>query len=168
MPVYITENGACFDDAVTDMTRLEAMLHYLVERATGPARKLGIEPRRVRVHIYWSDGKSSAQAERIAGSGCATESLFNTARDILRAIGTRRMGVRNVGVAISSFRLESRQQGSLFAAEPLRQGRLDSTVDEIRERFGFTSLLRGQSLELMGRMKMDKHGFILRTPCLTR
>lgn len=196
-----------FDEAVTDTAELEGMLHYLAERATGQARKLGIEPRRLRVHIHWSDGKSSAQAERIAGSGCITERLYGSAREILRTIGDRRMGARNIGVELSNFRLTSRQQTSLFDDEDVlptvdvatnryrqsaaamadfstarpqpagvtesgrvlaRQKRLDSTVDEIRERFGFTSLLRGRSLELMGRMKMDKNGFILRTPCLTR
>ncbi len=214
-----------FSEPATDITQLEGMLHYLTERATGQARKLGVDPGRVRVHLYWSDGKSSARAERVSGYGCVTDELFGMARAILHGIHDRRMGVRNIGVEISRLRLESSLQHSLFddpafapetAARviPLRpaarevpataataaatavmaataattvtvrdkkrnasrdvmrgtarQKKLDNTVDDIRSRFGFSSLLRGRSLELMKRVKMDKHGFVLRTPCLTR
>jgi len=184
-----------FNEPVTDIVELEGMLHYLAERATGQARKIGVDPGRVRVHLYWSDGKSSARAIRVSGYGCVTEQIFQAARAILIELHDRRMGVRNIGIEISRLRLESSRQHSLFddpafapreddevalplsiprppAAGPqenaVRQRKLDHTVDGIRDRFGFTSLLRGGSLELMGRMKMDKHGFVLRTPCLTR
>lgn len=49
-----------------------------------------------------------------------------------------------------------------------RRGALDVVVDDLRERFGFRALVRGQSLELLDRLPSDAYGFVLRTPCLTR
>jgi hypothetical protein len=41
-------------------------------------------------------------------------------------------------------------------------------MDAIRQRFGFTSLLQGDTLPLAGRLEWDPENFRLRTPCLTR
>ena len=49
-----------------------------------------------------------------------------------------------------------------------RQERIDRAIDEIRGRFGFRAMLRGPSLDMMNRVPGDAHGFVLRTPCLTR
>lgn len=170
-----------FGVPVTAAAELEAMLHYLTERAAGQARKLGGEPRRARVHVYWADGKSAAASRPLTVRGCVTEELFRVGREILRGLLTRRIGVRNLGIAISSFHCESPNQMRLFdeipeTAEParagheniIRQRRLDEAMDDIRARFGFRSVLRGPSLDLLEQLPSDGYGFVLRTPCLTR
>ncbi|MCK4413941.1 MAG: hypothetical protein KAY32_10370, partial [Candidatus Eisenbacteria sp.] len=51
---------------------------------------------------------------------------------------------------------------------PGRRASLDGVVDRLREQFGFRALVRGPSLELLAELPSDVHGFILRTPSLTR
>ena len=89
--------------------------------------------------------------------------------------------MRNLGIAIARFHLESPNQMRLFEdcpenAEPARaanhnhtrQRQLDEAMDDIRARFGFRSVLRGPSLDLLEQLPSDGYGFVLRTPCLTR
>ena len=171
-----------FEQPQIARSQLDAMLHYLAERATGQARRLGVEPCRLRVHLRWADGMPAARTARLCTRGCPTEALFAAARALLRGLLTRRMGIRNLGIQISRFHLEASAQMGLFATAPAespaplaaggsdlaRQRQLDAAVDEVRARFGFRSLLRGPSLELLGQLPSDAYGFILRTPCLTR
>jgi hypothetical protein len=62
-----------------------------------------------------------------------------------------------------------KREPTLFAAEDLeRQQRLRQVQDAIRQRFGFTSLLSGATLQLADRLQRDRENFQMRTPCLTR
>ncbi|MCK4305814.1 MAG: DNA polymerase IV [Candidatus Eisenbacteria sp.] len=162
-----------FDQPETRARELEGMLHYLADRATSEGRRLGIEPRRVRIHLRWADGRSAARSSRLDVHGCPTETVFSTGRALLGGLLTRRIGVRNLGIEISRFRLKSAPQEQLFSQDQLfsnvwHNKQLDDVVDGIRERFGFRSLMRGPSLELLDHLPSDAYGFVLRTPCLTR
>ena len=46
--------------------------------------------------------------------------------------------------------------------------RLCSSLDEIRERFGYSSVVCGKSLHLLGKLPQDAYGYVLRTPSLTK
>jgi len=62
----------------------------------------------------------------------------------------------------------------LFATleEALRKTRgalsLCRSLDRIRERFGYSSVVSGKSLNLLGKLPQDAYGYVLRTPSLTR
>ncbi len=196
-----------FDEPVTRRADLEAMLHYLTERAAARARAIGVEPRRMRVHLRWSDGATVAAAGALTEPGCVTEALFAVARALLGGLLDRRKGVHNLGLEIARFHLEPAAQLRLFdagdgwapdaaaadrsahagwaecphgpgPADPAgrpgpagrmeRLARMDCAVDAIRGRFGFRAVVRGPSVALIDTLPGDAHGFVLRTPCLTR
>ena len=173
-----------YDEAQTDTTALEGMLHYLAERAAAQARRVGVVPGLVRVHLRWSDGARVARGMPLARADLSTAALYGAARRLLQMLRTRRRGIRNFGLELSELELAGRPQLGLFdaasageaqraATAPGRvpitaEARLDRVADELRERFGFRALVRGASLELLERLPSDAHGFVLRTPCLTR
>lgn len=53
-------------------------------------------------------------------------------------------------------------------SERRREERLLESLDTIRSRYGYASVVCGRSLHLLGKLEQDDHGFILRTPSLTR
>lgn len=55
----------------------------------------------------------------------------------------RREPVRQLGVSVSELSGEDRQQLSLFQTEPEKELRLNRAVDDIRNRFGETAVIRG-------------------------
>ena len=54
------------------------------------------------------------------------------------------------------------------AAERAKDLGLLRSLDRIRERFGYSSVVSGKSLHLLGKLPQDAYGYILRTPSLTR
>jgi DNA polymerase-4 len=42
------------------------------------------------------------------------------------------------------------------------------SLDRLRERFGYSAVVSGKSLHLLGKLPQDAYGYILRTPSLTR
>ena len=52
--------------------------------------------------------------------------------------------------------------------ETRRERRLLQSLDSIRERFGYASVVCGRSVNLLDKFQQDNHGFILRTSSLTR
>ncbi len=60
------------------------------------------------------------------------------------------------------------EHASQVARSKARASQLCTSLDEIRERYGHSSVLSGQSIGLLGQLPQDVNGFILRTPCLTR
>jgi hypothetical protein len=78
-----------------------------------------------------------------------------------------------VGVVVSSLSRKDAGQLSLFAADRVaereeRQERLAAAVDDVRRRFGFAAITAGRSVDLLGKLRRDANGYVLRTPCLTK
>ncbi|MBI4582923.1 MAG: DNA polymerase IV [Planctomycetes bacterium] len=145
----------------------------------------GDEPGRVE------DGASSTT---LPAPTCIDSEIFAAVLSRYRALHTRRVALRLAGVTLSALRPESglleldlfegerfdprlgflgREDDLLSRAQAKAErraqaGRLCASLDAVRERFGYAAVVAGRSLQLLGKLPQDAHGFILRTPCLTR
>jgi DNA polymerase-4 len=145
------------------------MIHYLVERAANKLRRLGLTARCVHVKVRYADFESAARSQSLAAPTDRDDELFAAARDVLKTILTRRVRVRLVGVKLSEFRPGGELQLDLFGGKRHRRaGDLYRALDRIRERFGFSAVTAGKSLDLLNRLPRDKNGFKLRTACLNQ
>ena len=73
------------------------------------------------------------------------------------------------GVVLSSFTRGGSEQGALFEErEAGRRAALYRAFDRVRTEFGHGVLVSGRALHLKGRLDEDEHGFVLRTPSLTK
>ncbi|MBM3316542.1 MAG: DNA polymerase IV, partial [Candidatus Eisenbacteria bacterium] len=103
-----------FDAPRVDADGLEGMLHYLTERAGAQARRLGAVPRRLRVHARWADGAQAVRSIALGGAACPSERLCEEALLLLRALRTRRLGLRGLGVELSGLAAGGGSQLGLF------------------------------------------------------
>jgi hypothetical protein len=75
-------------------------------------------------------------------------------------------------VTLSGLSLDGADQMSLIEPEGGpnrdRRGHLADALDELRGRFGFSAITAGRSVDLLGRLRQDSNGYVLRTPCLTK
>jgi DNA polymerase-4 len=95
--------------------------------------------------------------------------VLELALDLLRRLFTRRVALHAVGVTLSNFTSRLAEQGSLFdETEAGRRNALYRAFDGVRESFGHGVLVSGRALHLKGRLEEDRHGFVLRTPSLTK
>jgi DNA polymerase-4 len=168
VPVSISRETSFHRDTA-DRTEIEGMLEYLVGRACRTARELGIRPRTVAARLRYSDGESGETARSLASPSDADPVVMARALDLLRRLFTRRVALHGVGVSLSHFERGGADQGDLFdEREAGRRAALYRAFDGIRDDFGHGVLVSGRALHLKGRLDEDEHGFVLRTPSLTK
>jgi hypothetical protein len=145
------------------------MLEYLVGRACRTARELDIKPRTVAVRLRYADGEGAERARSLRRASDADPVVLELALELLRRQFTRRVALHALGVTLSNFvRLEG-EQGALFEErEAGRRAALYRAFDGVRSAFGHGVLVSGRALHLRGRLAEDQHGFVLRTPSLTK
>ena len=145
------------------------MLHYLASRAGREMRRLGLACRTIRVHLHYSDGESCARSASFPSPTSVDQQIYDRAEVLHDALFTRRAAVRNVGIELSNFGAAGGEQLDLIEGERrVRQVELEAGIDRVRDRFGFAAVMGGPSLELLDKLPRDAHGYVLRTPSLTR
>ncbi len=158
-----------FHRDTAERVEIEGMLEYLASRACRAARDLGLRARTVSLRLRYTDGESAERARSLAMPSDADPAVVDLTRTLLAQLFTRRVALHAVGVTLSSFTRTGVEQGSLFdEPEAGRQAALYHAFDVVREAYGHGVLVSGHALHLKGRLEEDRHGFVLRTPSLTR
>jgi DNA polymerase-4 len=158
-----------FEEEVMDRSVIEGMLYYLTERAGKKLRELGLKARTATVKLRYSDFETYVLTRSLAEATDQDHRVYGLIRALFRRLFTRRVRVRLVGVTLSGLSTDASHQRALFEPDTYdRDRRLYSSLDRIRERFGFSAVTAGESIALMGQLEQDEEGFRLRTPSLTR
>jgi hypothetical protein len=80
---------------------------------------------------------------------------------------SKRVRVKRVGVTVMN--IDHEHSGQLSVLDRIGSGRdLYNTIDDVRRRFGFTTVAPGSTLVLQNYYRMEKHGYILHTPSLSQ
>ena len=167
IPRTISRETSFHQDTI-DRREVEGMLHYLTERAMRTARQLDLAARTVEVRIGFTSGGQAARSRSLRVPTSADSAGYALALLLLSEIWPKRDRLHRVGVTLSNFHARDGEQSDLF--QPRRRD--DPTyyrgLDEVRDRFGHASVVAGRSLALLGRLEQDRHGYVLRTPSLTK
>ena len=125
-------------------SELDAILIALVDRVTGRMRKADRAGRTVVLRFRFGDYTRATRSRTLAHATSASGPVLATARELLSASMPmlRKRGVTMVGIAVSN--LAPRGAGVQLGLPLDRFGgyRLDSALDEVRERFGVNALRR--------------------------
>jgi len=168
IPLSISRETS-FHRHTADRAEIEGMIEYLASRACRTSRELGVRPRTVALRLRYADGESAEQARSLRVPSDADPAVIAVARALLARLFTRRVALHALGVALSNFVPAAAEQGALFEeAEAGRRAALYHAFDRVRSAYGHGVLVSGRALHLKGRMAEDRHGFVLRTPSLTR
>jgi DNA polymerase-4 len=151
-----------------DLGEALSVLYYLTERACRATRGLGLLARRVQVKVRYGDGLLETRSGSLSGSHVIDVSVFAVASRLFAAM-TRRCSIRLVGIALSGLVPARDRQEVLYPELSHRRlAGLCETLDDIRQRFGHSSVIAGRSINLINRLERDTYGYILRTPSLTK
>ncbi len=147
-----------------ERAELEGVLFYLVDRGVRAIRKMGLKTRTLKVRIRYSDGEE-AEASVSFPPTAFDEDLQPLARKLLWKLYARRVTLRFVGTGFSNFQAG---EGQLQLFEDAGLERFHAAVDAVRDKFGHGAIVAGRAIELLNRLPHDAHGFVLRTPSLTK
>jgi DNA polymerase IV len=124
---------------------VDAALVALVDRVTGRLRKADRVARTVVLRLRFHDFTRATRSHTLREATDRTEAVLLTARGLLEAARPtiEQRGITLVGVALSN--LEDSGPGQLPLDD--RGAALDSTLDELRERFGTEAITRAVLLD---------------------
>lgn len=129
-----------------DPETLKATLSYLSEKVGARLRRKGLSFRRVTLKLRYADFNTITRSRVIEVPSSGSGDIFKTVKKLLTAaLPSRGMGVRLVGVTVSSLAEPDRQAHLFENGEKLAMERLDRSVDRARERFGFATAMTARS-----------------------
>lgn len=168
VPLGVSRETAFHADT-GDREEITGTLCYLTGRACRALRELGLAARTVEVRIGYADGVHERGQAGLRPATALDPEVFARAEALLLRLQTRRVCLHRVGVALRGLTPDDgRQLDLLEGGDSGRTEHLVGGLDQVRERFGDAAVVSGRSLHLLGRLAKTRHGFVLRTPSLTK
>lgn len=137
-----------FATDIDDPEMLRAWLLELTEQVAMRLRRHGLRGSTVQIKVRFADFRTITRAQKLREPTNCTEALWQAVSDMLTTrLPAKHQAVRLLGMGVSSIDRSDLRQAQLFGDdEREKQAALDHTADEIRGRFGKSSLRRASSL----------------------
>ncbi len=142
-----------FPEDVTDMDVLKAWLMELTEQVARRLRQHELQGRTVQLKVRYSNFDTFMRSKSLSHATDATNTLWAVASELLaKQLPDRPLVVRLLGMGVSNFHKSTAVQQTLFADDEaevadVRDTKLDAVADQIRSRFGSTSLRRASTVQ---------------------
>ncbi len=155
-----------FAEDTADSKMITGSLQYLTERLARKLREENLNCQTLGVKLGYSDFTRLAKSKSLTHSSNDSTEMFRMVQTIFEAMTLRRIRIRHVGVSATNIRPNNYQR--FLFNEQSRKESLNSAIDELREKFGFMSVMPADTLKLKSKYRNDAHGYILHNPALTR
>jgi len=167
IPKSISRETTFLED-IWDRRLLLAHMAYLCDRLALPLRKGRLFAHIIEVKVRYSDFKTEVRRRLLIMPRQDMGEIFKIAQELfLQLYSGSRLSLRLVGVKVSD--LVRNRPLSLFEPYSERRERLGAAVDQVREKYGFGSLLTVREGMLESLYSFEKQrGFVLKTASLTK
>lgn len=136
-----------FETDSDDPRFLESTLSYLVEKAASQLRSSRLYTRCITLKLRYSDFQTVTRSQTLPEPVHDDCTIFQTASRLFRKSFSRRTRIRLIGVSLTSLTTDHPAQTDLFIALGSEHwDQLYHSIDRIREKYGFRSILRAASL----------------------
>jgi DNA polymerase-4 len=133
-----------------DLRRPADLERKLLKHAQEVARRLthqGLFGQVVRIKVKYQDFTLRSRQRRLRQPVMDTDSIYETARELLREMPHGRKGIRLIGVAMSELSAGQGQAPLFPDPGDERRRRLQQVAVELRDRFGRAGLTRAELLD---------------------
>jgi DNA polymerase IV len=142
-----------YDTDTIDYDMVRSTLLLLSEKCCLALRKERLATTRIAVKLRHSDFRTYMKFRTLEVPTDQEQVVHKVACELFERLLDRGVRIRLIGVALSGLS-GSGCQGELFveagaAANSLRRDNLNESLDRIRERYGFTSIVRGSTSRLV-------------------
>jgi len=146
-----------FAEDIDDLQMLRTWGLELVEQVARRLRRYGLYGRTVQLKVRFSDFQTITRSKTLSRATHVTQEIWQAVDEMLSSrLPTKRLAVRLLGVGVSGFDNPGRTQRFLFEDEDHdSQTNLDRAADQIREKFGSSSI--GRASGLLHQVKHTPH-----------
>jgi len=151
-----------------DSSLLKATLRYLGERVGSDLRQKGKLARCVTLKLRYADFTTTTRQRTLSQASNTDQAIFDTGVKLLKEeFHPKRQAVRLIGIGVSNL-VESGRQMDMLDLSAGRLEKLNTAIDRIRRKYGFTAIQTGRTLLLKDIFPSDDDGYTLHTPSLSR
>jgi DNA polymerase-4 len=151
-----------------DSAFLEATLRYLSEKVGAKLRQRARQARFVTLKLRYADFTTLTRRQTLNQATDSDQVIFSTGLKLMqKALGQQKQAVRLLGIGAAGF-CETARQLDMLDAQAARQETLETTIDRIRRKYGFTAIQTGRTLKLKDIFGRGEGGYKLTTPSLSR
>lgn len=150
-PIHISSevksvsNETTFSTDITDRQVLYETLHTLSERVGRRLRKHGLKGTTVKLKLRWQDFTTLTRQKKLPEPTDDDRQVYSAVKDLFNKTWSTGKPVRLLGVGVSQFSKNILQLSLWDTATP-KDANLLNAVDELRERYGKNSIIRGSDL----------------------
>ena len=134
-----------FDEDSNDIDFLENSLSYLSEKVGRRLRRKGLKGSTVTLKLRYSDFITITRSQTISEATNFDTIVFQTAQTLFRKAYMRRTRVRLLGISVSNLTIDYLQLGLFTRSLQLKMKNLYRGIDDVRDKYGFDSLVCGRS-----------------------
>lgn len=153
--MYIREKPKSIGNSITlpydirEKEKLEEIVLSLTEQVTYRLRKQSMLANVVNVQLRTKDFKDVSHQQKLDSSVSNTKEIYSVARKLLDELFFDGMAIRLVGVRVDNLTDKTSQQLSIFDNEDnKKQDKLDSTIDKIKEKYGYSLITRAGQMNV--------------------
>ncbi|MFQ6122151.1 MAG: DNA polymerase IV [Dehalococcoidales bacterium] len=157
-----------FGKDIRDSSLLKATLRYLSERVGSELRQEGKQARCVTLKLRYADFTTITRQYTLNQASDTDQTIFDTGLKLLKKeLSREKRAVRLIGIGVSSL-VEAGRQLDMLDSSAQRLRKLNTVIDRIRKKYGFTAIQTGRTLLLRDIFPETDEGYTLHTPSLSR
>ncbi len=140
-------NSTTLAQDIVTLEEANRVLLSLCDSVASRMRRDGCRAFCVSVTIRGNDFKDRSHQKKLSVCTDITSEIFECAKRLFSELWDRRTPLRLLGVALSDLSIEENTQISIFDEDKNeREKELDRLIDDIRNRFGSDTILRGSTM----------------------
>jgi len=144
-PKSISHNHT-FGEDTSDLTEMETMLSHLSQKACKRLREAGLSTRTLTLTIRYAGFETYTRSKTLTEPAQLDSDIFAVFLNLFRQHRDTKRKVRLLGVALSALSHGGQQLDLLESDRREKLEKLTKAADQLRDKFGFTSVQFGGSL----------------------
>ena len=148
-------NSITLPQNISDIKKLEEILLELTEQVTYRLRRYHLLANTVNVQLRTKDFEDTSHQGKLLVATSTTKEIYHKAKELLEQMYQKGMSIRLIGVRVDNLIEKGEQQLSLFQDEEnKKQEKLDKTIDELKEKYGYNSITRAGKMNVGNILKL--------------
>ena len=135
-----------FEEDITSMTDAKGILLMLSDSVSARMRADGAQAYCIGVTVRTGEFKNSSHQRKLFEATDITSDIYNVSSELIGELWDGHTPIRLIGISLTSLTRGESEQISFFEDEDKEKKRkIDKTVDNIRNKFGSETVVRGTS-----------------------
>ena len=148
-------NSITLPQNISDIKQLEEVLLALTEQVTFRLRSYDLLANTVNVQLRTKDFEDTSHQKKLEAPTSTTREIYRKAKELLEEMYKKGMQIRLIGVRVDNLSDKNSQQLSFFKNEESeKQEKLDKTIDDLKQKYGYNSITRAGKMKVGNILKL--------------